>query len=410
MPHGAGGRWHCSDVITRAKALVLTSEQCQHPPCGTPNYALTYTYTPYTHEYQCETSTSGLHINSVEATLLNMAEENKDGGYDCDLIEEPPDDLICPICLLPPRKPHLISCCGRKLCHSCIDRVKQAGDPCPCCREEEYIIVKDKMVERQVLDLKVYCKNKSKGCPWSGELRDLEKHTAESCHASSAKLLAEKNEIIKKQAEDIKRLEEKNKEFVTMTKKMQNLLQTKIDHETDMKLSIWNLNAENEQLKQQLQEMEKNRSPSPSLDTYSPEYESLEDEDELEQFQLMHDRKNDVIEHQKEEIETLEEENRKLHDKVDGLSHQETAMKRSIETLNVENEQLKKQLRESPPNYSYYTPIIDPPLPLPRNTPTTVPLSAQQYDMGQCPVCQLAFPARTSQQAFQRHVNSHFGD
>uniref|UniRef100_A0A1X7U984 Integrase catalytic domain-containing protein n=1 Tax=Amphimedon queenslandica TaxID=400682 RepID=A0A1X7U984_AMPQE len=37
--------WHCSNVITRAKALVLTSEQCQHPPCGTPNYALTYTWT-----------------------------------------------------------------------------------------------------------------------------------------------------------------------------------------------------------------------------------------------------------------------------------------------------------------------------------------------------------------------------
>ena len=192
-----------------------------------------------------------------------MAEEAKDGGYDCDLIEEPPDDLVCPICLLPPRKPHLISCCGRKLCHSCVDRVQQAGQPCPCCRGEQYVIVIDKMVERQVLDLKVYCKNKSKGCPWSGELRDLEKHT-KSCYVASAKLLAEKNEIIEKQAEDIKRLEEKNKELTRATKGLENLLKAKREEVSAMKRSIETLNVENEQLKRQLKEMKQ------SLPKYTP--------------------------------------------------------------------------------------------------------------------------------------------
>uniref|UniRef100_A0A1X7TYC5 RING-type domain-containing protein n=1 Tax=Amphimedon queenslandica TaxID=400682 RepID=A0A1X7TYC5_AMPQE len=193
-------------------------------------------------------------------------EENKDGGYDCDFLEEPPDDLICPICLLPPRKPHLISCCGRKLCHFCVNRVKQAGDPCPCCREKQYVIVIDKIVERQVLDLKVYCKNKSKGCHWNGELRDLEKHT-ESCHVTSAELLAEQKKIIEKQAEDIKRLEEKNKK---MTKEMENLSLTKKEGETAMKRSIATLNVENEKLKQQLREIKQSLPQPTPLANYHP--------------------------------------------------------------------------------------------------------------------------------------------
>ena len=111
-------------------------------------------------------------------------DDGKDGGYDCDLVEEPPDDLVCPICLLPPKKPHLISCCGRKLCQTCVSKINEAGQPCPCCRGKEYVIVIDRQVERRVLDLKVYCKYKSRGCTWSGELRDLEKHY-KTCNMSN---------------------------------------------------------------------------------------------------------------------------------------------------------------------------------------------------------------------------------
>ena len=129
-------------------------------------------------------------------------DDGKDGGYDCDLVEEPPDDLVCPICLLPPKKPHLISCCGRKLCQTCVSKINEAGQPCPCCRGNEYVIVIDRQVERRVLDLKVYCKYKSKGCTWSGELRDLQKHV-ESCDMSNIKLIAER------QAQRIKELEKR---------------------------------------------------------------------------------------------------------------------------------------------------------------------------------------------------------
>ena len=98
------------------------------------------------------------------------------GGYDCLFIEKPPDPLVCPVCLLPCREPHLISCCGKKVCHSCISRVQQEDQPCPLCRTPEFTTLLDREVERQILSLKVYCNNKEDGCMWIGELRQLEQH------------------------------------------------------------------------------------------------------------------------------------------------------------------------------------------------------------------------------------------
>ena len=201
-----------------------------------------------------------------------------------------------------------------------------------------------------------------------------------------------------------------------------------------------NVATENSHLQKKLK---KNGSSTPTSSTQPSEKAKLEHE--LEQFQLMHDRKiaekNEVVEHQKEEIETLEGENRKLHDKVEGLSHQESAMKRSIETLNVENEQLKRQLREMKQSLPKYTPATAPPPPYgpgfrpdSRTVHPPAPQRPQQHGgygaptqhrihqqpqpfdrdradgTRQCPMCQLAFPGRTSQQAFEQHVNGHFGN
>ena len=112
-----------------------------------------------------------------------MAENDESGGLDYHFVEEPPDSLVCPVCLLPCREPHLISCCGKKVCQSCISRVQLAGQPCPLCRTPEFATMIDKEIERQVLSLKVYCNNKQDGCTWIGELRQLERHL-NSCNVS----------------------------------------------------------------------------------------------------------------------------------------------------------------------------------------------------------------------------------
>ena len=111
-----------------------------------------------------------------------MAGIVESGGLDYHFVEEPPDSLVCPVCLLPCREPHLISCCGKKTCHSCISRVQLAGQPCPLCRTPEFSTMIDREIERQVLSLKVYCNNKEDGCTWIGELRQLERHSNVCLH------------------------------------------------------------------------------------------------------------------------------------------------------------------------------------------------------------------------------------
>ena len=102
------------------------------------------------------------------------------GGYDCDFVDPPPDSLQCPVCLLPFRDPTLLSCCGHKGCASCIGRIKAAGHPCPLC-QQPFETMLDKLYQRKVLDLRVFCSKKEEGCPWKGELRELETHIQRSC-------------------------------------------------------------------------------------------------------------------------------------------------------------------------------------------------------------------------------------
>ena len=111
-----------------------------------------------------------------EEQSSSSEELNDLSGYDCDFIDEPPNALVCPVCLLPCREPHILSCCGKKACHFCITKIQQVEQPCPLCRTPEFATMIDREVERQVLSLKVYCDNKQDGCGWTGELRQRERH------------------------------------------------------------------------------------------------------------------------------------------------------------------------------------------------------------------------------------------
>ena len=102
------------------------------------------------------------------------------GGYDCDFVDPPPDSLQCPVCLLPFRDPHLLSCCGHKGCASCIEQIKAADHPCPIC-QQPFTTLLDKQLQRRVLDLHVFCSKKGESCRWEGELRDLERHSRRDC-------------------------------------------------------------------------------------------------------------------------------------------------------------------------------------------------------------------------------------
>ena len=105
---------------------------------------------------------------------------DKFGGYDCDFVESPADDLLCKICQHAARDPIFAVCCGHSFCSSCLERYHQSKvidhSGCPLCRKKNFSTVEDKRTERGVLNLKVFCPHKHQGCEWIGELRSMENH------------------------------------------------------------------------------------------------------------------------------------------------------------------------------------------------------------------------------------------
>ena len=85
----------------------------------------------------------GLAARMADQQNLSVA------GYENEFVDSIPDTLSCPVCLLPFRDPHLVSCCGAKFCEPCISRVKTAGQPCPVCKQE-FISLLDRGDQRKV--------------------------------------------------------------------------------------------------------------------------------------------------------------------------------------------------------------------------------------------------------------------
>ncbi len=101
------------------------------------------------------------------------------GGYSCQFINEIPEEIQteCPICLLTLRDPHMVDCCGYRFCHSCIQSVQTLmKKTCPLCKGEFSGTIPDKQLSRILSRKRVSCVHNDKGCMWTGELKDLERH------------------------------------------------------------------------------------------------------------------------------------------------------------------------------------------------------------------------------------------
>ena len=109
-------------------------------------------------------------ISKVSST----PDDDVDGGYDYKFVNTPPDRIICVICHLPSRNPHLSECCGHVFCKSCLDKTRTSSyTACPMCVDAKFVTFCNKQMDREVKQLKVYCINKKKGCKWVGELKDI---------------------------------------------------------------------------------------------------------------------------------------------------------------------------------------------------------------------------------------------
>ena len=256
------------------------------------------------------------------------------GGYDCQLTDKPPDALVCPVCLLPCREPHLISCCGIKVCNFCISRVQLAGQP---CRTPEFQTMIDRDIERQVLSLKVYCNNKEDGCTWIGELRQLERHLDTcfyhdtiSCKYKCGLCCPQQQMLIHERDECDLRPE------IVLTKTIDELTKRIAELESTCKnqsLVIKRQQGINSVTNVEVQELDKEKADN--------QHDKLDYE--LKQLQLKHDEriveKNLAIKNLQESLESKETA-------LNGLKHQETTMKRNIKDLTFENGQLKRQIHD----------------------------------------------------------------
>ena len=107
----------------------------------------------------------------------------KFGGYAFHFVVDPLPaellDLLCKICHLPSKDPHLSECCGHTFCKSCADYSKQNAaytNDCPLCRQSDFPLFPNKQIDRRVKALHVYCTNESDGCPWKGEINKIVAH------------------------------------------------------------------------------------------------------------------------------------------------------------------------------------------------------------------------------------------
>ena len=106
-------------------------------------------------------------------------ETDQIGGYDYLFLEEPPSDVVCPICRLVAREPYQVSCCGKIYCKSCFNELEERSKwqfRCANCREDEPHNFPDRKTKGQINSLRVACTKREDGCTWRGALREMEGH------------------------------------------------------------------------------------------------------------------------------------------------------------------------------------------------------------------------------------------
>ena len=101
------------------------------------------------------------------------------GGYPCKFVITPPGALLCQICQLVARDPQLSVCCGNNFCKTCLSKVNN-DEGCPTCDDNEFFTTfSNKLSDREIKKLLIWCMNNEKGCGWRDELANLENHLQE---------------------------------------------------------------------------------------------------------------------------------------------------------------------------------------------------------------------------------------
>ena len=117
---------------------------------------------------------------AVDMTKASSSFSYESGYY---FVDNPADDVLCPVCLEVLVEPYMVGCCGNHFCKNCIENLKSNGTACPICRTEKFTIRHDKYFKESTINqLLVRCN----GCSWYGELGAFNDHVKNECLSADA--------------------------------------------------------------------------------------------------------------------------------------------------------------------------------------------------------------------------------
>ena len=121
------------------------------------------------------------------------------GGYQCEFVDQVPEELVCNECKLVAKKLYTTDCCGKHFCQACIDPVLKDKKPCPSCGETEFSTFLIKGALKRVSTLQVHCTMKQRGCKWVGQLEQLDIHLDTDCQYADVECPSKCDQKVQKQ-------------------------------------------------------------------------------------------------------------------------------------------------------------------------------------------------------------------
>ena len=106
-----------------------------------------------------------------------MSAPSKPVGYECEFVDQVPEDYFCKQCKHVAREPQIASCCTEVFCKACIEAVIEDKKPCPSCESSDIASQgPHRKYQAKVKNFCVHCSLKDRGCQWTGQLQHLDAH------------------------------------------------------------------------------------------------------------------------------------------------------------------------------------------------------------------------------------------
>ena len=98
-----------------------------------------------------------------------MAASSKPVGYECEYVDQVPEDYFCKQCKHVATESNITSCCTEVLCKVCLNAVIEDKLLCPSCENTNISTLgAHKKCGPKILALKAYCLLRDCGCEWNG--------------------------------------------------------------------------------------------------------------------------------------------------------------------------------------------------------------------------------------------------